>query len=153
MFTVLENILACLLTTPMLVHASAAHMRHISKGCRPASDMTCMLCFRGHTAACRQQHVVSLTDSCSSTAACLATCLASTAWALAFTVAQGTPCFGQCLLQAAKPGMTAWRLCEPVADEFVEDWNGRKLSAKYYAGLTGGSSLRRTKHQWGIRPG
>ncbi|KAL3162158.1 hypothetical protein ABBQ32_009866 [Trebouxia sp. C0010 RCD-2024] len=37
--------------------------------------------------------------------------------------------------------------------EFVEDWNGRKLSAKYYAGLTGSSNLRRTKHQWGIRPG
>lgn len=40
-----------------------------------------------------------------------------------------------------------------IAGEFVEDWNGRKLSAKYYAGLTGSSNLRRTKHQWGIRPG
>ena len=40
-----------------------------------------------------------------------------------------------------------------VADDFVEEWNGRKLYAKYYAGLTGGSSLRRTKHHWGIRLG
>ena len=39
------------------------------------------------------------------------------------------------------------------ADEFVEEWNGRKLYAKYYAGLTGGTSMRRTNHQWGIRQG
>ena len=45
------------------------------------------------------------------------------------------------------------RLQLPIADDFVEDWNGRKLSAKYYAGLTGGSAMRRSKHQWGIRQG
>lgn len=38
-------------------------------------------------------------------------------------------------------------------DEFVEEWNGRRLFAKYYAGMTGGASIRRTKHQWGIRQG
>lgn len=38
-------------------------------------------------------------------------------------------------------------------DDFVEEWNGRKLYAKYYAGLTGGTSMRRTNHQWGIRQG
>ena len=40
-----------------------------------------------------------------------------------------------------------------AADEFVAEWNGRKLLAKYYAGMTGGASMRRTKHQWGIRQG
>ena len=39
------------------------------------------------------------------------------------------------------------------ADEFVAEWNGRRLSAKYYAGMSGGTSIRRTKHQWGIRQG
>ncbi len=43
-------------------------------------------------------------------------------------------------------------LCH-TADEFVEEWNGRRLFAKYYAGMTGGASIRRTKHQWGIRQG
>ncbi|DBB00478.1 hypothetical protein WJX82_000952 [Trebouxia sp. C0006] len=38
-------------------------------------------------------------------------------------------------------------------DEFVEEWNGRRLFAKYYTGMTGGASVRRTKHQWGIRQG
>ena len=34
--------------------------------------------------------------------------------------------------------------------EFVEAWNGRKLSAKYYTGL-GGVALRRSNHNWGFR--
>ncbi|DBB00835.1 TPA: hypothetical protein ACH3X1_000762 [Trebouxia sp. C0004] len=38
-------------------------------------------------------------------------------------------------------------------DEFVEEWNGRRLFAKYYAGMTTGAGVRRTKHQWGIRQG
>ena len=40
-----------------------------------------------------------------------------------------------------------------AADEFVAEWNGRKLAARYYAGQTASSSLRRTQHQWGIRTG
>ena len=50
----------------------------------------------------------------------------------------------------------AVRIQQPLADtadEFVEEWNGRRLFAKYYAGMTGGASIRRTKHQWGIRQG
>ncbi|EIE20044.1 hypothetical protein COCSUDRAFT_48583 [Coccomyxa subellipsoidea C-169] len=33
---------------------------------------------------------------------------------------------------------------------FVADWNARKLPARYYRGITD-TSLRRTKHAWGIR--
>lgn len=37
---------------------------------------------------------------------------------------------------------------QPALQEFVELWNARKLPARLYAGIDGGS-LRRTQHAWG----
>ena len=34
--------------------------------------------------------------------------------------------------------------------EFVAAWNGRRLPAKYYAGVAG-TALRRSNHQWGFK--
>jgi len=56
------------------------------------------------------------------------------------------------LLAARLQQLVADVLCH-TTDEFVKEWNGRRLFAKYYAGMTGGGSIRRTKHQWGIRQG
>ncbi len=59
----------------------------------------------------------------------------------------------QCIILAVRvQQLLADVLCH-ATDEFVEEWNGRRLFAKYYTGMTGGASVRRTKHQWGIRQG
>lgn len=34
--------------------------------------------------------------------------------------------------------------------KFVSRWNGKKLPAKYYAGVAAPANMRRTGHDWGI---